>query len=135
MKRYVTLAAACTLAVLLLSSGVPPAAPVASAAQSPAIRVAPAAPVFADAERQAELRARRARVAQEVGPKGLAVFFSAEPRLYTNDVVLLDKQLHPALHSAIRTMRIDNLVDHAVGLPALEGSVVEMRAEPLDDLL
>ena len=86
MKRYVTLAAACTLAVLLLSSGVPPADSVSSAAQSPAIRVAPAAPVFADAERQAELRARRARVAQEVGPKGLAVFFSAEPRLYTNDV-------------------------------------------------
>lgn len=59
---------------------------VASPSDPPAIKVAPPAPVFTDAERQAELKARRARVASEVGPKGLAVLFSAEPRLYTNDV-------------------------------------------------
>jgi len=59
---------------------------VGRASDPPAVRVAPPAPVFTDEERQAELRARRARVAAEVGPKGLAIFFSAEPRLYTNDV-------------------------------------------------
>ena len=62
----------------------PRAAVVAS--DPPAIRVAPPAPVFPDEERQAELKARRERVMKEVGPKGLAVLFSAEPRLYTNDV-------------------------------------------------
>jgi Xaa-Pro aminopeptidase len=64
-----------------------PRAPSASqVAQTPAIRVAPPAPVFNDDERRAELVARRARLASEIGAGSIAVFFSAEPRLYTNDV-------------------------------------------------
>jgi Xaa-Pro aminopeptidase len=52
----------------------------------PAIRVAPPAPVFDDGERLAELAARRARVAEKLGPNGVLVLFSTEPRVYTNDV-------------------------------------------------
>jgi Xaa-Pro aminopeptidase len=51
-----------------------------------AIRVAPPAPLIKDEDRLAELAARRARVASEVGPEGVLVLFSAEPRNYTNDV-------------------------------------------------
>ncbi len=51
-----------------------------------AIRVTPPAPVFDDTARRAELAARRARVAEKVGPKGVLVLFSTEPRVYTNDV-------------------------------------------------
>jgi Xaa-Pro aminopeptidase len=87
LKHYVRLATVLTLTTLLVSAAAPARQRAAAASQAAAaIRVAPQAPVFADAERQAELKARRARVAAEVGPKGLAVFFSAEPRLYTNDV-------------------------------------------------
>src|SRR5690242_1343086 len=52
----------------------------------PVIRIAPAAPVFDDKERLTELAQRRARVAQNIGPKSLLILFSAEPRVYTNDV-------------------------------------------------
>lgn len=55
-------------------------------ARAEGIRVAPPAPVFNEDERRAELAARRERLAKEVGPGGVAVLFSAEPRLYTNDV-------------------------------------------------
>jgi Xaa-Pro aminopeptidase len=58
----------------------------ARAAEAPVIREAPAAPVFKDEERRAELRARRERVAAKLGPNSLLVMFSAEPRVYTNDV-------------------------------------------------
>ncbi|MGH9963165.1 MAG: aminopeptidase P N-terminal domain-containing protein, partial [Pyrinomonadaceae bacterium] len=51
-----------------------------------AIRPAPAAPVFDEKERQAELAQRRARVAQTIGPKAILILFSAEPRVYANDV-------------------------------------------------
>ncbi len=61
------------------SGGKEPATP-------PAIRVTPPAPVFADAKRLDELAARRKRVADTIGPKAMLVLFSAEPRLYTNDV-------------------------------------------------
>ncbi|HEX7998521.1 MAG TPA: aminopeptidase P N-terminal domain-containing protein [Pyrinomonadaceae bacterium] len=56
------------------------------AAPAPAIRVAPPAPVFNDAARVAELASRRQRVAQKIGPEGMLVLFSTEPRVYTNDV-------------------------------------------------
>ncbi|MBD0326538.1 MAG: aminopeptidase P N-terminal domain-containing protein, partial [Pyrinomonadaceae bacterium] len=56
------------------------------AAAAPAIRVAPPAPVFNDAARVAELTNRRQRVAQKIGPEGMLVLFSTEPRVYTNDV-------------------------------------------------
>ncbi|MBV8855336.1 MAG: aminopeptidase P family protein [Acidobacteria bacterium] len=50
------------------------------------IREAPAAPEFTEVERHAELRARRERVMAKLGPNSLLVLFSAEPRVYTNDV-------------------------------------------------
>jgi Xaa-Pro aminopeptidase len=53
---------------------------------SSVIRITPPAPVFEEKTRHAELAARRARVAQAIGPKGLLILFSAEPRIYTHDV-------------------------------------------------
>ncbi|HKO95766.1 MAG TPA: aminopeptidase P family protein [Pyrinomonadaceae bacterium] len=50
------------------------------------IRITPPAPVFDEKTRHTELAARRARVVQAIGPKAILVLFSAEPRIYTNDV-------------------------------------------------
>jgi len=50
------------------------------------IRIAPAAPVFDEKERLGELAQRRARVAQNIGPKSLLILFSGESRVYANDV-------------------------------------------------
>lgn len=50
------------------------------------IRPAPPAPVFDEKERQAELAQRRARVAQTIGSRAALILFSAEPRVYANDV-------------------------------------------------
>jgi Xaa-Pro aminopeptidase len=51
-----------------------------------AIRVTPPAPVLDNAARLSELAQRRARVAERIGPKGLLVLFSTQPRVYANDV-------------------------------------------------
>lgn len=59
---------------------------VAGAPAAAAIRVTPPAPVFDAQARLAELAARRARVANEIGKQSLLVLFSGEPRVYTNDV-------------------------------------------------
>src|SRR6185295_11913270 len=53
---------------------------------SSVIRIAPPAPVFDDKTRLAELTARRTRVGQSIGSKGVLILFSTEPRVYTNDV-------------------------------------------------
>jgi Xaa-Pro aminopeptidase len=50
------------------------------------IRETPPAPSFTEEERVSELRARRARVAERIGKSAVLVMFSAEPRVYTNDV-------------------------------------------------
>lgn len=50
------------------------------------IRVAPPAPKFADAERQAELAKRRADVTKRMGENSLMILFSAEPKNYAGDV-------------------------------------------------
>jgi Xaa-Pro aminopeptidase len=50
------------------------------------IRITPPAPVFDQQTRFAELALRRSRVAQAIGPKGMLVLFSTEPRVYANDV-------------------------------------------------
>ena len=78
----------CVLLALLLSSLAPivASADFSQPAKSSVIRVAPPAPVFDDKTRQAELAARRARVAQAVGPNGILILFSAEPRVYARDV-------------------------------------------------
>ena len=58
----------------------------ARAAAPNAIRETPPAPTFTEEERVGELRARRARVAERIGKNSVLVMFSAEPRVYTNDV-------------------------------------------------
>lgn len=50
------------------------------------IRITPPAPVFDQQARLAELAQRRARVAQAIGPRGVLILFSSEPRVYANDV-------------------------------------------------
>lgn len=60
-------------------------APSGRAAGSALIREAPPAPVFGEEERLAELRARRARVAERVGASSVLVLFSGEPRVYAGD--------------------------------------------------
>src|SRR5690349_8464789 len=50
------------------------------------IRVTPPAPVLDKTKRLEELAARRKHVADAIGPKAMLVLFSAEPRVYTNDV-------------------------------------------------
>src|SRR2546423_1965976 len=58
-----------------------------SAAPAPAaIRITPPAPVFDNTKRVDELAARRKHVADAIGPKAIVVLFSADPRVYTNDV-------------------------------------------------
>src|SRR5580765_2597630 len=54
--------------------------------------VTPPAPVFTDAERQAELAHRRAAVAAAMADKSVLILFSAEPKLYTNDVDYVFRQ-------------------------------------------
>ena len=50
------------------------------------VRITPSAPVFDEKTRHAELAARRAKVVQAIGPRGILILFSAEPRLYAHDV-------------------------------------------------
>jgi Xaa-Pro aminopeptidase len=75
---------ACLLLVCLVGGSVVNVR--ARAAAPNAIRETPPAPTFTDEERIAELRARRARVAERIGKSAVLVMFSAEPRVYTNDV-------------------------------------------------
>jgi Xaa-Pro aminopeptidase len=70
---------------IFISAGVPSVAP-ARAAEPPVIRVTPPAPVFDNAKRLEELASRRKRVADAIGPKAIMILFSAEPRVYTNDI-------------------------------------------------
>ena len=76
------------LAILLSVSALPTVRSVAAAdtPAPPAIRITPPAPVFDDAKRLEELAARRKRVAEAIGPNGVLILFSAEPRVYANDV-------------------------------------------------
>src|SRR5438874_1971187 len=55
-------------------------------APDPVIRITPPAPAFDEAKRLDELAARRKHVADAIGAKAILVLFSAEPRVYTNDV-------------------------------------------------
>ncbi|HVF68272.1 MAG TPA: aminopeptidase P family protein [Pyrinomonadaceae bacterium] len=76
---------ACVAALCLI--GAPAVNVAARAAAKPnVIRETPPAPSFTDEERVAELRARRARVAERIGKNAVLVMFSGEPRVYTNDV-------------------------------------------------
>lgn len=82
------------LFLALISSLVPiqAAALAGSEKPRPAIRVTPPAPRFTDAERQAELARRRAAVAAKMADKSMLILFSAEPKLYANDVDYVYRQ-------------------------------------------
>src|SRR6266568_6892796 len=56
------------------------------------IPVTPPAPKFTDTERQEELARRRAAVAAKMADKSILILFSAEPKLYTNDVDYVYRQ-------------------------------------------
>ncbi|HVF48758.1 MAG TPA: Xaa-Pro aminopeptidase [Pyrinomonadaceae bacterium] len=84
MVFAVVVAAALLAAPLRVATGAQTAR--AKQAQVESIRTTPPAPVFDENERRAELSARRARVAREIGASGVLVLLSAEPRLYTGDV-------------------------------------------------
>ncbi|HXI22860.1 MAG TPA: aminopeptidase P family protein [Pyrinomonadaceae bacterium] len=73
----ITVLSISSLPVVRAETDTPPAA---------VIRITPPAPVFDDAKRLEELAARRKQVAETIGPKSMLVLFSAEPRVYTNDV-------------------------------------------------
>jgi Xaa-Pro aminopeptidase len=57
-----------------------------------AIRITPPAPKFTDAERQAELAGRRAKVFARMDDKSVLILFSAQPKIYTNDVDFMYRQ-------------------------------------------
>ena len=73
------------VAVIIGAAGSPSVVP-ASAAEPPVFRVTPPAPVFDQSKRLGELAARRKRVADSIGSKAILIMFSAEPRVYANDV-------------------------------------------------
>lgn len=88
-KRRVSFSLLAALLVLSVAGGsVTPVSSqnTAAGALATAIRVTPPAPVFDGQARLAELAARRARVANEIGKQSMLVLFSGEPRVYTNDV-------------------------------------------------
>ena len=71
---------------------VSPVRSLADVPADPAILKTPPAPKFSDAERHAELAKRRAAVAAEMTDGSVMVLFSAEPKLYTNDVDYVYRQ-------------------------------------------
>src|SRR5438045_37321 len=81
-----------TYVLILLLALVIIATPVFGADGPTSIIVTPPAPQFTDAERQAELARRRAAVAAKMEDNTVMVLFSAEPKLYTNDVDYVFRQ-------------------------------------------
>ncbi len=80
------------LAVLSLITFVTVPFTAATSSASPVIRVAPPAPKFSDAERQAELARRRKAVTAKMADKSILILFSSEPKLYANDVDYVYRQ-------------------------------------------
>ena len=85
-----TITAFATLLMLAVPST--PFLAAATPAEPTAIRITPPAPKFSDAERQTELARRRAAVAAKMADNSMLVLFSAEPKLYTNDVDYVFRQ-------------------------------------------
>ncbi|MGI8669842.1 MAG: aminopeptidase P N-terminal domain-containing protein, partial [Aridibacter sp.] len=56
------------------------------------IKAAPPSPVFTDAERQTELAKRRKQVADMMADDSMLILFSADAKLYTNDVNYVYRQ-------------------------------------------
>jgi Xaa-Pro aminopeptidase len=63
-----------------------------NAQNATSIIVTPPAPKFTDAERHAELAKRRQAVAAKMADNSVMVLFSAEPRIYSNDVDYVYRQ-------------------------------------------
>ena len=84
MKRFL---AGLSLGALMFT-----AIPVVAVPGPTSIRVTPPAPKFTDTERHAELAKRRAAVAAKMADNSTLILFSAEPRLYTNDVDYVYRQ-------------------------------------------
>src|SRR5438067_1815975 len=85
-RRPFQIALVLTLAVALSILPVARAVGDSGALPPTAIRITPPAPVFDKTKRLDELAARRKHVADAIGPKAIVVLFSADPRVYTNDV-------------------------------------------------
>lgn len=81
-----------SISLVLLFTFLVAAMPAATTAGPTTIRVTPPAPKFTDAERHAELAGRRAAVAAKMADKSMLILFSAEPKLYTNDVDYVYRQ-------------------------------------------
>ncbi|MGE0130895.1 MAG: aminopeptidase P family protein [Blastocatellales bacterium] len=85
--RFSAVSAALAVALILLAAWPNSQNRVAATAPAPEIwRIAPPAPKIAEIDRLAELRARRQEVMKRMSANSIMVLFSAEPRVYTNDV-------------------------------------------------
>ena len=73
-------------------SAMPLQASVAEKSEPKTIRVAPAAPKFTDAERQAELANRRAKVLAAMADNSMLILMSGEPKNYAGDVDFFYRQ-------------------------------------------
>src|SRR5215212_4197893 len=87
MKRVITW----TLLIAFVISGLAAVMMAKPPAIDPVPKTPPA-PVFTVAERHAELARRRAAVAAKMADNSIMVLFSAEPKLYTNDVDYVFRQ-------------------------------------------
>src|SRR5437660_4160206 len=83
--RY-SLALILSVVACIFASSLPLSTAAADTPPATVIRITPPAPVFAETKRLDELAARRKQVADAIGPKAMLVLFSAEPRVYTNDI-------------------------------------------------
>jgi Xaa-Pro aminopeptidase len=85
--RLSVVSAALAVALTLLAAWPDLRNKVAAAVLPPEIwRIAPPAPKISEADRLAGLSARREEVMKRMGEKAIMILFSAEPRVYTNDV-------------------------------------------------
>ncbi len=84
MKKFFTLIALITMMAFVM--------PVMAAEGPASIRITPPAPQFTDLERQAELARRRAAVVSKMEDNSVLILFSAEHKLYTNDVNYVFRQ-------------------------------------------
>ncbi|HKQ77165.1 MAG TPA: aminopeptidase P family protein [Blastocatellia bacterium] len=91
--RFIAVSVALTFALILPMGSSPRAVAGGSTDSAPATvaapeiwRIAPPAPKISEADRLAELRARRQEVMKRMGDKSIMVLFSAELRVYANDV-------------------------------------------------
>lgn len=73
-------------------SAIPVRATVNEKIEPKAIRVAPPAPTFTDADRQSELTTRRAKIIERMANNSMMILMSAEPKNYAGDVDFVYRQ-------------------------------------------